>query len=116
MPGLSQTLYDDVTETLSSAGRGDLVKRLERELRAKETLTSTQAADVLGVSSANTVKNWLKGGHFPGAFKTSGGHWRFLRSEVLAVRERMADLRLRNERRDLVPPDSDGGEAEPPLL
>lgn len=35
-------------------------------------LTSKQAATLLGVSSANTVKNWLEGGWFPGAFQTAG--------------------------------------------
>ncbi len=103
MLALSQALYDEVTATLASAGRGDLAKRLDQELRAKETLTSKQAAELLGVASANTVKNWLKGGHFPGAFRTKGGHWRFLRSEVLAVRERMVELRERNLRQDLAP-------------
>ncbi len=116
MLALSQTLYDEVTATLSSAGRSDLATRLEQELRAKDTLTSKQAAELLGVSSANTVKNWLKGGHFPGAFRTQGGHWRFLRSDVLAVRERMTELRERNQRQDLAPPDTEDREVEPPLL
>ncbi len=116
MFGLSQSLYDEVTSTLASAGREDLVMRLEEAFRAEETLTSKQAADLLGVSSANTVKNWLKGGHFPGAFRTRGGHWRFLRSEVLAVRSRMNELRKNNRRRELAPPDAEGDEDAPPLL
>ncbi len=116
MLALSQALYDEVTATLTSVGRGDLAKRLEQELRAKEALTSTQAAELLGVASANTVKNWLKGGHFPGAFRTKGGHWRFPRSEVLAVRERMAGLRKRNLQQHLAPDDPEGQEVEPPLL
>ncbi len=116
MLALSQSLYNEVTATLALAGRDDLAKRLDWELRKKETLTSKQAANLLGVSSANTVKNWLKGGQFPGAFKTSGGHWRFLRGEVLAVRERMAELRERNQRQELAPPDAEGHEVEPPLL
>ncbi|MBW1688437.1 MAG: helix-turn-helix domain-containing protein [Deltaproteobacteria bacterium] len=116
MHALSQSLYDELTSTLESAGRGDLVARLDDALRAKETLTSKQAAELLGVSSANTVKNWLKGGHFPGAFQTPGGHWRFLRAEVLAVRDRMNELRDKNRRRDLSPPDVEGAEDGPPLL
>ncbi len=116
MLALSQSLYDEVTSTLTSAGREDLVVRLEKALRAQETGTSKQAADLLGVSSPNTVKNWLGGGHFPGAFRTEGGHWRFLRSEVLAVSERMNELRDKNRRRDIAPRDADGDEDAPPLL
>lgn len=50
------------------------------------------AAKLLGVSSRNTVKNWLEGGHFPSARQTPGGQWRFLRREVVAVREAMQAL------------------------
>ncbi len=115
MHALSQSLFDEVSSTLASAGRGDLVARLEEALRDKETMTSKQAAEFLGMSSANTVKNWLKGGHFPGAFQTPGGHWRFLRAEVLAVKERMSDLRDKNRRKDLSPADDEDA-GDPPLL
>ena len=55
-------------------------------------ISSGQAAALLGVSSRNTVKNWLEGGSFPSARKTDGGHWRFLRSEVIAVRQAMDSM------------------------
>ena len=113
---LPQPLYDDLMSALLASGREDLVRRLEPH-RPREALTSGQAAALLGVSSANTVKNWLKGGHFPGAFQTAGGHWRFLRDEVEAVRSRMEALREKNRRGDLTPPDaSDESPPPPPLL
>lgn len=107
-------LYAEVTSTLTKAGRADLAEQLAA-LFPQQTLTSREAAAMLGISSANTVKNWLAGGHFPGAFQTPGGHWRFLRAEVEAVKARMADLRERNRRGDIAPPDSDD-EPTPPLL
>jgi len=117
MNALSQTLFREVTAALEQAGRSDLVARMERHSRQDEPLTSGQAAALLGVSSPNTVKNWLEAGHFPGAFKTAGGHWRFLRSEVEAVKERMDALREKNRRGDLTPPDEDDADypPQPPL-
>lgn len=116
MSALPQPLYQEVTSVLARAGRDDLVARLEKHGRHEETLTSGQAAALLGVSSANTVKNWLASGQFPGAFKTAGGHWRFLRSEVEAVKDRMEELREKNERGDLTPPDDGDAEYPPPPL
>lgn len=60
---------------------------------------------MLGVSSANTVKNWLEGGWFPGAFQTAGGHWRFPLNDVGAVRLRLEGLRDRKSNRELSPVD-----------
>jgi excisionase family DNA binding protein len=106
---------DDVTSALAACGRRDLVRRLE-EHRPRETLTSGQAAALLGVSSANTVKNWLEAGHFPGTFKTAGGHWRFCRDEVEAVKSRMDELHEKNRRGDLTPPDNGDEDYPPPPL
>ncbi|MEM7446842.1 MAG: helix-turn-helix domain-containing protein [Myxococcota bacterium] len=82
-------------------------------------LRSGDAARLLGVSSTNTVKNWLEGGAFPGAYKTRGGHWRFPESEVLAVKQQMKELRRRSEAdeaRPLTPPEfEDAGGALPRL-
>lgn len=115
MNALPQPLYDDLTSALAASGRQDLVRRLEAH-RPRETLTSGQAAALLGVSSANTVKNWLEAGHFPGAFKTAGGHWRFYRDEVEAVKSRMDELREKNRRGDLTPPDTGDEDYPPPPL
>lgn len=80
--------------------------------RERRELTAGEAAKLLGVSSRNTVKNWLQGGYFPGAFKTPGGHWRFPRAEVLEVREQMR--RMREQPAEL-PSEAPDGE-QPPLL
>ena len=114
MSAISPALLNDVTTALREAGRSDLVERLVASTQA-DLLSSTQAASLLGVASANTVKNWLEGGHFPGAFQTPGGHWRFPRAEVEAVKLRMEDLRERNRRRDVVPLDGDDASVHPPL-
>lgn len=114
MTAISPTLLSDVTAALREAGRNDLVDRLVASTAAAP-LTSKQAATLLGVSSANTVKNWLEGGWFPGAFQTAGGHWRFPLEDVEAVRSRLDGLRDRNNRRELTPVDDDDALAEPPL-
>jgi excisionase family DNA binding protein len=79
---------------------------------AAAPLTSKQVATLLGVSSANTVKNWLEGGWFPGAFQTAGGHWRFPLDDVEAVKSRLESLRARNNRRDLTPVDCNDESAD----
>ena len=114
MTAISPALLKDVTAALRDAGRSDLVARLEASAKA-DTLTSTQAAALLGVTSANTVKNWLEGGYFPGAFQTPGGHWRFPREEVETVKMRMEDLRGRNRHGDLMPVSGDEDSVRPPL-
>lgn len=114
MTSMTAALYADVTSTLRKAGRQDLVEQLAA-LMPMETLTSSEAARLLGLSSPNTVKNWLAGGHFPGAYQTAGGHWRVPRVEVEAIKRRMAELRERSVRGDLTPPDADD-DFVPPLL
>lgn len=111
---ISPALLSEVTAALQEAGRSDLVDRLVTSTAAA-LLTSKQAATLLGVSSANTVKNWLEGGWFPGALQTAGGHWRFPLADVEAVRSSLESLRDRNNRRDLTPVDGDDESAEPPL-
>ena len=113
MTAMSAALYTEVTAALRQAGRQDLADQLAAFL-PKESLTSSQAAELLGISSANTVKNWLMGGHFPGAYRTRGGHWRFPRAEVEAVKRDMEQLSDRNKRGDLTVPDVDAG--PPPFL
>lgn len=114
MTTLPASLFAEVAETLERSGRHDLVERLAACL-PKATLTSSQAAAFLGLSSANTVKNWLAGGHFPGAYQTKGGHWRFPLADVEAVKQRMVELRAKNLDGDLSLPDGDD-DSSPPLL
>ncbi len=102
------------TDALSKADRTGLVEQLAPS-DANDFLSSGQAAQLLGVSSPNTVKNWLNGGYFPGAFQTVGGHWRFPRHEVQEVKSRMEKLGRQNRQRDLMPPDADDN-FSPPLL
>ena len=83
--------------------------------RDPQHLTTTKVAEMLGVSSPNTVKNWLEGGHFPGAFKTLGGHWRFPVDEVLAMQERLRELTEKNRAGDMTPPEHSDDD-EWPLL
>jgi len=115
MHALLEPLYREVKSALATAGRRDLVALLEEHESPVDALTSGQAAALLGVSSPNTVKNWLEAGHFPGACKTTGGHWCFLRADVEAVKARMDVLRERNRRGDMTPPEHDD-DAPRPLL
>lgn len=85
---------------------------LEQALAEPHWLTSKDAATLLGVASPTTVKNWLEGGHFPSANRTPGGHWRFLLSEVLQVKEAMERTRRANASGNLAVPDL--GDDEPP--
>lgn len=107
MAALPRALLDETIDTLDADGHTDLANRLRRAREARADLTSKQAAALLGVSSPNTVKNWLEGGCFPDAWRTAGGHWRFPRATVLALRERMEALRARNAAGDLTPPEVD---------
>jgi hypothetical protein len=115
MSALPQPLLDEVSAVLIESGRRDLAERLVPFGRRK-ALTSGQAAKALGLSSANTVKNWLAGGHFPGAYQTAGGHWRFPAHEVEAVRAGMEELARRNREGELTPPDLGQDDEGPPLL
>ena len=95
VPAMTATLYQEVRAALLKQGRHDLLEQLAA-FEPKELLTSTEAARVLGLSSPNTIKNWL-----------AGGHWRIPRAEVEAVQARLEELRDRNRRGDLSLPDQD---------
>ena len=116
MSTLPPALYEEVATALSTAGRADLVEQLRPYRPAVEVLTSSQAAALLGVSSPKTVKNWLRGGYFPSAIQTPGGHWRFPRDEVESVKRQLEETRDRNRRGDLTPPDLGDDDSSPPLL
>lgn len=40
-------------------------------------LSTEQAANRLGISNPDTIRNWLEGGYFPGAKYTPNVGWRF---------------------------------------
>lgn len=114
MVAITPSLLSGLADAPRKDNRNDPAVHLLADTEA-EVLTSTKAAALLGVSSPNTVKNWLHGGYFPGAFKTAGGHWRFPREEVEAVRLRLSVLRDRNSRRDLMPDDYEDDIVDPPI-
>ncbi len=118
MTALPQQLLEEVNATLVNAGRRDLAESLTRHLKQRgQVLTSSQAAKLLGVASPNTVKNWLQGGHFPGAYQTRGGHWRFPLEAVLAVKQRMELLETANRSGGIAPGEDDEDDASSlPLL
>ena len=114
MEPLPEDLFDKVTAALERAGEHDLAGRLARYRSpkkakpgaARETvLTSKEAANMLGITSINTIKNWMEGGEFPGAYQTPGGHWRFPLKEVEAIKARLEGLAQRNREGNLEPPD-----------
>ena len=70
-------------------------------------LTAAEAAEILGISSETTVKNWLEGGSFPGVVWTESGEWRAPLEEVLKVKKWMCDLVEKNQAGDMTPPDCD---------
>jgi hypothetical protein len=74
---------------------------------SSKDLTTTQAANLLGVTSPATMKNWLEGGNFPGAYLTSEGYWAFPLVGVLEAKARMDEIREKNRTGDLSPPDCD---------
>ena len=116
MKGIPQPLYDDLTSALREAGRDDLAERLKRFGRPGRALTSGQAAEMLGVCSTNTVKNWLEAGFFPGAYKTAGGHWRFPVEDVVRARECMATLHATDPTGELSKPGPDNDDPSATLL
>lgn len=73
--------------------------------------TVEQAAEYLGITSPETIKNWLCGGSFPGAKQGNGsdlrtlGHWRFLISDVKRVKAQMDETRRKNQTGQLAVPD-----------
>jgi excisionase family DNA binding protein len=83
-----RTALDDVRELDVELGErlAALIEERERS-RDSDYLTSTQAAEALGVSR-NTVKKWARLGYLADSYRTDGGHVRIPRREV----ERVARL------------------------
>ncbi len=63
-----------------------LVDDLPVELRGVDPMTTGQAAQALGVSSVNTIKNWIRAGYIKERITTPGGQTRIPRREILRVR------------------------------
>lgn len=77
-----RTALDDV-RALDPALGHRVATLIEERDRSRETeyLTSTEAAEALGVSR-NTVKKWARLGYLHDAYRTEGGHVRIPRREV----------------------------------
>jgi excisionase family DNA binding protein len=77
-----RTALDDV-RALDPALGHRVATLIEERDRSRETeyLTSTEAAEALGVSR-NTVKKWARLGYLHDAYRTDGGHVRVPRREV----------------------------------
>ena len=59
-------VFQQLKTALADGRRQDLIEELEKAAaRGEAPLTSAQAAELLGVASRTTVKNWLEGGQFP---------------------------------------------------
>ncbi|GAA1082451.1 BldC family transcriptional regulator [Nocardiopsis metallicus] len=59
-------------------------------LTSLETLTPAEVAALFRVDG-NTVARWAENGHIS-SFRTPGGHRRYLKSEVLALRTQQRSL------------------------
>lgn len=69
-----------------------------------DLLDATTAASYLGLSTPDTIRNWLEGGSFPGAFQ-SRGQWFFPAVELDKVKRRIDEIQTKNKNRDLQLPD-----------
>ena len=80
-----RTALDDV-RALDPALGDRVATLIEERDRSRDTeyLTSTEAAEALGVSR-NTVKKWARLGYLHDAYRTDGGHVRIPRREVNRV-------------------------------
>lgn len=79
-------------------------------LSGEKLLSVGQVADLLGIGSPTTVRNWLENGYFPNAVRTAGGHRRFRLEDVLKVE---ASLVRRRRGDDSVPAVTDLGDIDP---
>lgn len=67
-------------------------------------LTLSETAAVLGISSPQTIKNWLVEGFFTGRTRL-GGSWLFPEDEVLLVKQRMREIAEKNSTGCMTPVD-----------
>jgi hypothetical protein len=89
----------------------DLLNTNEADLYTEE------AAAILGITSGATVRNWLLGGHFPGAYKDPSNLWRFPIKAVREAKSKMRDIEFLNKMRSVgIPIDLPDSNEEPPLL
>lgn len=95
LPAPKTKTLDNVTAALRHAlallpadapGAHEVRDALET-LEGGETMVRVgRAAELLGVASPDTVKNWARAGRFSHVDHTEGGQWLFPLDEVLALR------------------------------
>jgi hypothetical protein len=79
---------------ISRSPAGDRATRFT--LGGRPTVTTTDAASMLGVSSVITVQLWASRGLFPGAITTPGGHWRIPVEDVVSFQAARYSARMFN--------------------
>ena len=75
-------------------------------------LTTEETAKLLGITSQETIRNWIETTRFPGSDQTPTG-WRFDFNRVLAVKEALEEIRATNARGNLSVPECDSDEDVP---
>lgn len=76
----------------------DILVEASGILAGEQLLKVGQVANILGVSSPSTVRNWLERGYFAGTvLRTDDGTRLFRLEDVLAVKARMQLTRDENE-------------------
>ncbi|HZS86484.1 MAG TPA: helix-turn-helix domain-containing protein [Chloroflexota bacterium] len=88
----SLALLSDVSDVRVQEA-AQLIRTALREADAEEYLTTTEAAQALGIRSVNTIKLWIKSGYLQG--KKIGGRSLIPRSEIARLEhdERVRALR-----------------------
>ena len=96
-----------IVSTMRKASTDPSPARLRRLKEAADRLAAdplvgtVEAARLLGVSSPNTIKNWLNKKGFVRARRTPGGQWRFRLSDILAVKSKMEATEGQRSRRQI---------------
>lgn len=53
----------------------EVIVPIPLEVEREDVFTSTEAAEIIGVSD-QTIRRWCEKGKYPDAYQTEGGHWR----------------------------------------
>ncbi len=79
-------------------GDREILVEVSEMLNGQKLLKVGKVAEMLGVSSPTTIRNWLERGYFGGdVIRTEDGTRLFRLSDVLAAKTRMEQTRAENE-------------------
>jgi hypothetical protein len=111
------TVYPSQEEAAKAADNlyGPPCEVIRRPNPGEKDLTTEEVYLLLELKSQETVKNWLQGGYFPGAYVDETGTWRFPLQSVREMRAYFLKLRDLNARKYFELSDVESDE-EPPLL